>query len=374
MIAGGGTGGHLYPGIALAHELRRRPAGCDVLFVGTRRGLEATIVPREGFRVEFIEAAGLNRMGLKQTARNLMLVPRSLLQARRLIRDYRPDLVMGVGGYASGPLVLAAWWLGRPTLILEPNAYPGLTNRWLAPVVDRVALALADAGRFFGDKAVVTGIPVREEFFRLPARARSEGELRLLVYGGSQGSRALNAIVCGDLEELNRLGPGLRLTHQTGERELETVRGAYQEHGMAGEVEAYFPRIHEQFAQADLILSRAGAGTLAEITAAGKAAILVPFPGAADDHQTRNALALERYGAVRMIPEGNWRPGRLAAELRAFMERPGDIDRMGEAAHRLARPEAARRIAELIEQLVPGHGSRKPARNGRGVPEEQTDV
>jgi UDP-N-acetylglucosamine--N-acetylmuramyl-(pentapeptide) pyrophosphoryl-undecaprenol N-acetylglucosamine transferase len=238
---------------------------------------------------------------------------------------------------------------------VEPNAYPGLANRWLAPVVDAVALALPDAVRHFGKKAVVTGIPVREEFLQLPRRARRAGELSLLIYGGSQGSRALNSIVCSSLPGLKALGPGLRLTHQTGEQALEDVRRAYREAGVEGDVQAFFPRIYEQFGDADLILARAGAGTVAEATAAGKAAIMVPFPGAADDHQTRNARALEERGAARLIPESEWRPGRLADELRSFLEHPDEIGRMEEAARRLARPEATRQIADLIERLGAGN-------------------
>jgi UDP-N-acetylglucosamine--N-acetylmuramyl-(pentapeptide) pyrophosphoryl-undecaprenol N-acetylglucosamine transferase len=276
------------------------------------------------------------------------------LQARRLIRSFAPGIVVGVGGYSSGPVVLAAWWLGKPTLIMEPNAYPGLTNRLLAPVVNRAALALPDAGRYFGKKAVVTGIPVREEFQRLPGRVRRAGQISLLIYGGSQGSRALNSIVCSSLLDLKEFGSGLRLVHQTGERALEEVRQAYREAGVEGEVQAFFPRIYQQFGDADLILSRAGASTVAELTAAGKAAMLVPFPGAADDHQTRNARALEQHGAAKMIPESEWQPGRLARELRHFMEHPEEIARMEEAAQQLARPEATRRIADLIEELAGG--------------------
>lgn len=354
MIAGGGTGGHLYIGIALARELQRRNPARDFLFVGTRHGLEARIVPQEGFRVEFIVSAGLKRVGWRESVRNLLRVPRSLAQARRLIRSFAPGIVVGVGGYSSGPVVLAAWWLGRPTLITEPNAYPGLTNRLLAPVVDRVALALPNAGGYFGKKAVVTGIPVREEFRHLPRRNRRPGEISLLIYGGSQGSRALNALVCSSLSDLKELGCGLRLVHQTGEKALEEVRQAYRLAGVEAEVQAFFPRIYEQFGDADLILSRAGAGTVAEVTAAGKAAILVPFPGAADDHQTRNARALEQHGAAKLIPESEWQPGRLARELRHFMEHPEEITRMEEAALQLAQPEATRRIADMIEELAGG--------------------
>jgi len=354
MIAGGGTGGHLYLGIAIARELQRRRSADDFLFVGTRRGLEARIVPQEGFRVEFIESAGLKRVGLLDSIRNFLLIPRSLLQARRLIRNFAPDIVVGVGGYSSGPVVLAAWWLGKPTLIMEPNAYPGLANRLLAAVVDRAAVALPDACRHFGKKAEVTGIPVRAEFLKLPERERRPGELSLLIYGGSQGSRALNSIVCSALPGLKQLGPGLRLVHQTGANELENVRRAYREAGVEAEVQAFFPRIFEQFRDADLILSRAGASTVAEVTAAGKAAILVPFPGAADDHQTRNARALEQHGAAKMIPENAWEPGRLARELACLMEHAGEIERMEEAARRLARPEATSRIADMIEELAAG--------------------
>jgi UDP-N-acetylglucosamine--N-acetylmuramyl-(pentapeptide) pyrophosphoryl-undecaprenol N-acetylglucosamine transferase len=354
MIAGGGTGGHLYLGIAIARELQRRQSADDFLFVGTRRGLEARIMPQEGFRVEFIESAGLKRVGLRDSVRNFLLIPRSLLQARRLIRSFAPDIVVGVGGYSSGPVVLAGWWLGKPTLIMEPNAYPGLANRLLAAVVDRAAVALPDACRHFGRKAEVTGIPVREEFLRLPRRARHAGELGLLIYGGSQGSRALNSIVCSALPDLKQLGPGLRLVHQTGANELENVRRAYREAGVEADVQAFFPRIFEQFRDADVILSRAGASTVAEVTAAGKAAILVPFPGAADDHQTRNARALEQHGAAKMIPENAWEPGRLARELAFLMEHAGEIERMEESAHRLAKPKATSRIADMIEELTAG--------------------
>ena len=363
MIAGGGTGGHLYLGIALARELQHRQSAGEFLFVGTRRGLEARIVPQEGFRVEFIDSGGLKRMGPLESMRNLLIIPRSLWQARRLIRNFGPDVVVGVGGYSSGPVVLAAWWLGKPTLIMEPNAYPGLANRLLAPVVDRVAVALPDACSYFRRKADVTGVPVRREFLNLPKRARRAGELSVLIYGGSQGSRALNSIVCAALPGLKELGAGLKLVHQTGEKELETVRRAYGAADMKSEVQAFFPRIFEQFAAADVIISRAGASTIAEVTAAGKAAILVPFPGAADDHQTRNARALEQHGAARMIPEREWRPGRLAIELGRLMEHPEDIDRMEEQALRLAKPEAASRIAGLIEGLQSG---REQAARGRG--------
>ncbi len=358
MIAGGGTGGHVYMGIALARELLRRDAASEFLFVGTRRGLEARVVPQEGFRLEFIVSAGLKRVGFVNMIRNSLIIPASLLQSRRLVLTFDPDAVVGVGGYSSGPVVLAGWWLARPTMIIEPNAYPGFTNRLLARVVRSAALAMPDAAEHFGHKGTVTGVPVRVQFHDLPRRERRAG-LTLLVYGGSQGSHALNAIVCRALPDLKAFGPSLRLILQTGEKELEAVRQACREAGVAADVRAFLPRIYEELAQADLLLSRAGAGTVAEISAAGRAAILVPFPGAADDHQTKNARALEGRGAAKMIPESEWAPGRLAQEVRYFMDHPEDLDRMGDAARKLATPDATRRIADMVAELAAGR-SRQP--------------
>jgi UDP-N-acetylglucosamine--N-acetylmuramyl-(pentapeptide) pyrophosphoryl-undecaprenol N-acetylglucosamine transferase len=351
MFAGGGTGGHVYLAVALARELQRRQPSCDVLFVGTQRGLESRIVPREGYRVEFIASAGLKGMKMASLLRNLLLVPKSMLQSLRVVKGYRPAAVVGVGGYSSGPLVLAAWWRRCPTLIIEPNAHPGLTNRWLSRVIDRAALALPDTGGYFGSKGVVTGIPVRREFAGVPRKPRGP-DFTLLVYGGSQGSHALNRIVCEALPELKELGPAFRLIHQTGEKEFEEVERAHREAGLHSDVRPFLAAIYEDFARADLILSRAGAGTMAELTVAGKAAILVPFPGAADDHQTKNARALERYGAARMIPELEWTSGRLAREVRHFMDHPEELERMEEASRKLAKPEATSKITDIILELA----------------------
>ncbi len=351
MIAGGGTGGHLYMGIALARELMRRDPASDFLFVGTLRGLESRIVPQEGFRLETIVSAGLKGMGMFDLVRNLSLIPRSLWQALRLIAAYQPDIVVGVGGYSSGPVVLAAWLRGKPTLVLEPNAYPGLANRLLARIVDRAAVAMPEAGRHFRNKALVTGIPVRPEFSNLPPRS-PEQVFSILIYGGSQGSHALNMIVCAALADIKNLHPGLHWIHQTGQKDFEAVKQAYANAGVDGDVRPFLPRIYEEFARANLILSRAGASTVAEITAAGRAAILVPFPGAADDHQTKNARALEKLGAARMIPEKDWAAGRLAKELEYLMRHPEEIARMEEAARKAARPDATARIADLVLSMT----------------------
>ncbi len=342
----------MYLGISLARELLRRNPGHEFLFIGTARGLESKIVPGEGFRLECITSRGLKRVGALDFMRNLMLVPRSLLQSRKLLGGFAPGVVVGVGGYSSGPVVLAAWWASIPTLIVEPNAYPGLTNRWLARVVDRAALAMPEAAASFRGRASVTGIPVRKEFLEIPRRQRDGSNFEVLIYGGSQGSHALNSIVCAALGDLRRLSPRLHLTHQTGEREFGPVQSAYADVGIRADIRPFLPSIYEEFAGADLIIARAGAGTVAEITAAGRAAILVPFPGAADDHQTRNAQALERAGAARMVRESEWRPGQLAAEICRFMEHPEDLTRMEEASRKLAKPHAAGQIADIIESLA----------------------
>ncbi len=352
VFAGGGTGGHVFLGITLARELLRRNPAHRFLFIGTARGMESTIVPSEGFSVEFIVSGGLKRVGMVNFLRNLFLVPRSILQSRRLLSDFRPNAVVGVGGYSSGPVVLAAWWNRIPTLVVEPNAVPGFTNRLLARFIDRAALAMPEASDYFHSKGVVTGIPVRDEFRNMPVRDHRTGTFTVLVYGGSQGSHALNAIVCSALPRLRELGPMLRIIHQTGAQELDRVRAAYAEAGIDGIVQPFLPRIYEEFAKADLIVSRAGAGTVAEITAAGRTAILVPFPGAADDHQVKNAQALERAGAALMIPESDMQPDRLAEELRRYMDHPEILERMENASRSLARPDAAARIADHIESLA----------------------
>jgi UDP-N-acetylglucosamine--N-acetylmuramyl-(pentapeptide) pyrophosphoryl-undecaprenol N-acetylglucosamine transferase len=351
LIAGGGTGGHIYIGVALAREILRRDSRAECVFAGTRRGLESRLVPEEGFRLELIDSAGLKRVSARALARGLLLLPLSLAQSLRLVRRFTPDAAVGVGGFSSGPVIAAAWVRGVPTLVVEPNAYPGLANRWLARIVDAAAVALPEALAHFRGKGVVTGIPVRREFQDLKRREHRAG-LDLLVYGGSQGSHALNAALCSALPELASLGPELRIVHQTGEKEWEMVEQAYRGAGVKAEVRPYLPRIYEELAEADLVLARAGASTVAELTVAGRAALLVPFPSAADDHQTRNAAALQRAGAARMIPERELGAARLLRELRFFLDHPEELRQMEEAARRLALPDAAARIADLVLELA----------------------
>jgi UDP-N-acetylglucosamine--N-acetylmuramyl-(pentapeptide) pyrophosphoryl-undecaprenol N-acetylglucosamine transferase len=354
LIAAGGTGGHIFPGVAVARELLARDASSEVLFVGTARGLETTIVPREGFRLELIESGALKNVPLAKRLTSLGRLPKGFVDAARVLRRFRPDVVVGVGGYASGPIVLLAA-LGRvPTVVIEPNAMPGFTNRVLARFVRAAAVTFEETCSFFARcRTVVSGNPVRADFARLPARRRS-GALNLLVFGGSQGSRVLNNAV---VDALGALAPEvaagrLAIVHQTGPRELDAVREAYAKAGVAADVRPFIHEMVEAFDRADVLLCRAGATTAAEVAAAGKAAVFVPFAQAADDHQRKNAEAFVRAGAGRMILEGELSGERVARELKELIDDPDAVERMGQASRRLARTDAAARIVDLAEELV----------------------
>jgi UDP-N-acetylglucosamine--N-acetylmuramyl-(pentapeptide) pyrophosphoryl-undecaprenol N-acetylglucosamine transferase len=350
IIAGGGTGGHIYPGIAIAQEVRRRDREAEVVFVGTARGLETRIVPQEGFRLELIDVAALKRVGWLGRIRSLLLLPRSFLAVGSLIRRVRPEVVIGVGGYASGPVVLVAALMGVPTMVAEQNALPGFTNRVLARFVRAAAVTFAETQRYFGGRAEVTGNPVRAEFFDLPARPAAPAA-HLLITGGSQGARAINEALIGAIPLLAAARDRLTLTHQTGEADHARVERAYAGSGLRAEVVPFIARMVDQIAGADLVICRAGATTVAELAAAGKPAIMIPFPFAADDHQRRNAEAIERAGAGRLIPQSELTPERLAAEVLALLDDPARRERMAEASRRLAHRDAAARVYALAARI-----------------------
>lgn len=350
LIAAGGTGGHLFPGIAVADELVRRDAARRVVFVGTPLGLETRLVPRAGYRLELLPILPLNAVGLLRAARGLLALPRGLARAAALLRRLRPEAVLGVGGYAGGPVVLVAALLGVRTVILEPNARPGLANRLLRPLVGRAACGYDETLRAFGPKGVLTGNPVRGGFASLPRKAHAP-PLSLLAFGGSQGSKALNDALVAALPHLP--GPDrLRIVHQTGEAMREGVKTAYAAAGREAEVLPFLDDMERRFAEADLVCSRSGAATCAELAAAGRAAVLVPFARSADDHQRTNARALVAAGAARMIEEGDLTGESLARAIRELVERPERIEAMEEAARRLGRPDAAARVADLLEGLA----------------------
>ena len=354
LIAAGGTGGHIYPGIAVASEVLRRDASSQVRFVGTSRGLEARLVPQSGFELSFIDSAGLKNVSPVARLRGLAVLPKGLLQARSLIRSFQPDIVVGAGGYVSGPVLLMAALMKLPTMVMDSNALPGWTNRRLARFVDRAAVSFAEALPYFGGKGVLTGNPVRSEFFEIPRKHRNPGELSLLVFGGSQGARAINEAMVAALPYLGSRQNGLRITHQTGESDYEKVRAGYAEAGWKdnADVRKYIDDMVSAFAAADLIICRAGATTSAELVAAGKAAIMIPFPLAADDHQRKNAEALQSAGAARMILQQDLSGEKLAQEILALSSNPVEISDMEGRSRALARHDAAAATVDLMEGLV----------------------
>ena len=358
VIAGGGTGGHLYPGIAVAREIASRRADAQISFVGTAKGIEARAVPLAGFPLDLIRSGGIKGKSIVARGRGAALLPVSLVDAWGVVSRRRPHLVIGVGGYSSGPVVLVASLRRVPTMVLEQNAVPGLTNRLLARWVRAAAVTYDSTRSFFGEKAFVSGNPVRPEFLAT-AGPQPEGTAhdqtsvaRVLVFGGSQGAHAINVAMVEAAARLAADGADLHLTHQTGERDVEMVRAAYRQAGISADVEPFLFDMGRRLRQADLVVCRAGATTLAEITAAGKAAILIPLPTATDDHQRKNAEALAGAGGAEVLLEKDMTGAVLADRLLALA---GDRERrtqMAVAAFALARPDAAKVIVDRAIALV----------------------
>lgn len=352
IIAGGGTGGHIFPGIAIAQEFKRRNPETQILFIGTSRGLETKIVPREGFDLHLIEVAALKRVSMLKRIKSLLMLPKSFFAVRSLIQQYKPHVVIGVGGYASGPMVLVAALMGVPTLVAEPNALPGFTNRILAHFVRSAAVTFEEARRFFGAKAEITGNPVRAEFFAIPPKLPADNDaIHVFITGGSQGARAINLAMIGALPLLAEEKDRLSITHQTGESDYDKVRATYLEFGWRVEVKPFVEQMVDEFAKADLVICRAGATTVAELAAAGKPALMIPFPFAADDHQRKNAEAIERAGAGRMILQAELAPERLAQELLWLIRDPQQLARMAETSKKLGHPDAAAKVVDLALKI-----------------------
>lgn len=354
MIAGGGTGGHIYPAIAIAREYASRDASRGVIFVGTAKGLEKNIVPKAGFPLELINVGGLKGKGGLDLIRNVLRLPLGIIDAWRVVGRHRPSVVLGVGGYSSGPVLVVARLRGIPTIIHEANAFPGLANRVVARWVTTVAVAFADAlPRMHREDGVVTGNPIRAEFFtanrRPPTANRRQ---RLLIFGGSQGSRILNDTMSGALLFLARLKDTLDIVHQTGPNELAKVRGAYEQSAFAGaRVVPYLDPMADEIAAADLVVSRSGAMTVGELSAVGRAAILVPFAAATNNHQELNARVVERAGGAIVITEAELTPEKLAKTISDIVSDPQRAARMGEASRTLATPDATKKIVDLIERI-----------------------
>lgn len=350
ILAGGGTGGHVIPAIAIAQELRKLYEA-EVEFIGTARGLENRLVPAAGFPLRLIKVGALNRVSFTTRLKTLLDLPRAVITSGRFLNEFQSDVVIGVGGYASGPAMLAAIRKRIPTLAFEPNLVPGFANRVVARFVSAAAVHFEQTAERFRN-AVVTGVPVRPAFFQISAKKYDPSNPTLLVFGGSQGARAINRAVPGTALMLANRISGLRVIHQTGERDYNDVLTAYAKIGFAAEVHKFIDDMPAFFARADLILCRSGASTVAEIAAAEKPAVFVPFPLAADDHQRRNAEAMERAGAAVVLEETRLDEVWLVDTIAALLEDPTRLARMSHAARAMAHPNAAREIAELAAKVA----------------------
>ncbi len=358
LVAGGGTGGHLFPGIAVAEAVVA--AGGEVLFVGTERGIEKRLVPAAGFPLELLKVSGLKRMGFGKTLLGMLRLPAAFWGARAILRRFAPDVVLGVGGYASGPMVMTAALSGVPSAIQEQNSVPGFTNRVLGRFVNNVFVGFDDAGHHFAaHKVVHTGNPVRATFVSAVARQTSRNvsdQPTLLVVGGSQGARAVNDRVVDAMAILSRRGQAPRLVHQSGTADLESLQQRYASLGLSGsvEVKAFIEDMAATYCAADLVVARAGALTLAELAMVKKPAVLIPLPTAADDHQTKNAEAFARAGAAELLTQNDATPERLADAIARLLSDREGLLRMGEAMMTMARPSAVQEIVAQIGALASG--------------------
>ena len=350
ILAGGGTGGHVIPAIAIAQELQKRYRA-EVLFIGTERGLEKRLVPAAGFSLRFVKVGALNRVSLATRLKTIFDLPHAVFAAGGMLSEFEPDVVIGVGGYASGPAMLSAILKHLPTLAFEPNLVPGFANRVVAHFVSAAAVHFERTAEYFRN-AVVTGVPVRPAFFQIPRKQYAQASPTLLVFGGSQGARAINQAMIRALPELVKRVPGLHVIHQTGERDYNDVQAGYAQAGIPAEVHNFIDDMPGFFGRADLVLCRSGASTVAEIAAAGMPAVFVPFPLAADDHQRRNAQAMEQAHAAVVLEETRLDEVWLVDTLATLLEDPGTLAHMSYASRALAHPNAANDIAELAAKVA----------------------
>jgi len=352
ILAGGGTGGHLFPGLAVAREFQRRNAMTEILFVGTEQGIEARVLRREGFKLEMIPVRGLKGRGVRGLLDALYGIPAGLWCSLRIIRKFRPDFVIGLGGYASGPFLIASRLKHIRCAIMEQNLRPGFTNKVLGRWVDRIFTSYRESSSYFPrSKVVETGNPVR--WRTLPACAKADN-FTVLIFGGSGGAHRVNLAVIDALKRLTDVASGLSLIHQTGATDFPVVKEAYGDLPFDAEVVPFIEKMDEAYARADLVVCRAGATTIAELTAFGKAAILVPYPYAIYDHQRWNAKALADQGAAEVILDQELSGEKLAARLRAYMADRAQIQRMAQVARALGRPAAAVHIVDECCALVRG--------------------
>jgi len=357
LLTGGGTGGHLFPAIATAEAMCRRFPDTKVLFVGTKRKMDAASLARYDFQARTIHCQGLKGKGLLARMQSLVMLPLALLEALWQVFRFRPHLVVGVGGYVTGPVMVAARMLGRPTLIHEQNSVPGLANRKLGALVSRICLSLPGSERYFPQgRTVLTGNPIRRQILELAQQQpmKEVGEkVTLLVLGGSLGAHRLNELVVEALTEHMALpSTSIEVIHQTGAADEESVRAAYVRKGIAATVAAFFTDMAEVYGKSDLLVSRAGATTLAELAVLGKPAVLVPYPYAADDHQDKNGRYYEAGGGVMVLPERELTGKKLAEILSGLAGDPGRRQKMAASMRAMGRPEATDRIVDVCLELI----------------------
>ena len=352
LIAGGGTGGHVFPAIAVAKEWLSRGSEREVVLVGTQRGIEMRLVPQAGLPLETLRAAGLKGKGGLTLVKNFATLAPGMIDAFSILRRHKPVAAFGVGGYAAGPMLLATWLSGVPNVIFEPNAEPGFTNKALARMSRRIATGYEVTARALGTKAVVTGNPVRAEFFAIRPR-KLVPPFRLLITGGSQGALPINRAFVDAMDLLAARKNELSVVHQTGERDYHAVRTAYARRDFSSaEVVPFLGNMSERFAWADLIVCRAGAITAAEIAASGRAAIFIPFGRATDSHQLRNAEAMVKAGGGLLITEPELTAERLAAQVFSLFDNPEQLEKLSQRARTLGKPNAVRDIVNLVESAA----------------------
>jgi UDP-N-acetylglucosamine--N-acetylmuramyl-(pentapeptide) pyrophosphoryl-undecaprenol N-acetylglucosamine transferase len=350
VMAGGHTGGHITPALAVARVLSEH--GHMPLFIGTERGLEAKLVPAAGFPIEWIEVGGLKGAGILKRTRTLRQLPTAIRKSLGYLRKYRPAAIFSMGGFVAGPVVLAAIVRRMPIVIMEPNAMPGAVNRYSGRFVARALLSFPEAVRYFPKgRTELSGMPVRREFFALPQKPLGD-MLTVLITGGSQGAKRLNEAAQDSWRLFQRSKLPVRIIHQTGSAQYSEISRAFKKAGLAGEVLPFIADMPAVFASADIVVSRSGAGTVAEIAAAGKASILVPYPFAADQHQLKNAEALVSAGAANMFLDKDFSGERLFQEVRRLYEIPSELEALGTKVRQFAKPDAAMRAAEILEEYA----------------------
>jgi UDP-N-acetylglucosamine--N-acetylmuramyl-(pentapeptide) pyrophosphoryl-undecaprenol N-acetylglucosamine transferase len=359
IIAGGGTGGHLFPALAIARELKKTIANVSITFVGTVRGIESKVIPKEGYDIRFIRSEGLVGKDLFSTIRSVSRLPLSLMDSRRILKEINPDLVMGVGGYSSGPVVLSARLMGIPSFIHEQNTLPGLTNKLLGKIVNSIAVTYHESMKYFpAEKTYLTGNPVREDILEgdrdrgCKTFSLDKERFTIFIFGGSSGAHNINQALGESLVYLDQFRENIQFLHQTGEKDFDSIKEIYSSKGFKGTVLPFAYEMADAYAVADLIISRAGATTLAELTACGKTGILVPYPHAAGNHQEINARKLWDIGAAQMILDRELNGKTLSDMIKYLLEDPEAIGEMERTSQSLGSSDATKKIIELIMGLL----------------------